>query len=92
MGIDCDGAGSGVQHGSRVDHSAVQATMRSSGDELDLALTVKQADTAYRLRSRLAHGAVTRVDADTLELSVAIERVLREHCVGESALTNGGTA
>jgi hypothetical protein len=46
--------------------------------ELGVALTLKQADTAYRLRSRLAHGVVTRVDVGTLELYVAIERVLRE--------------
>jgi hypothetical protein len=46
--------------------------------ELGAALTLKQADTAYRLRSRLAHGVVTRVEAGTLELYVAIERVLRE--------------
>jgi hypothetical protein len=46
--------------------------------ELRLALTVKQADSAYRLRSHLAHGAVTRVDPATLELYVAVERVLRQ--------------
>lgn len=46
--------------------------------ELGLALTLQQADSAYRLRSRLAHGAVTRVEPATLELYVAIERVLRE--------------
>jgi hypothetical protein len=46
--------------------------------EFGLALTVRDADTAYRLRSRLAHGAATRVDPDTLDLYVSIERVLRE--------------
>jgi hypothetical protein len=50
----------------------------SVASELGVGLTLKQADAAYRLRSRLAHGAATRVEGGTLELYVAIERVLRE--------------
>jgi hypothetical protein len=50
----------------------------AAASELGITLTAKQADTAYRLRSRLAHGVATHVDPDTLELYVAIERVLRE--------------
>lgn len=49
-----------------------------AADELGIELTVKQADEAYRLRSRLAHGAITGVAAETLELYVAVERLLRE--------------
>jgi hypothetical protein len=47
-------------------------------EEFGVALSAKQADTAYRLRSRLSHGAITGVPPDTLQLYVAIERVLRE--------------
>jgi hypothetical protein len=46
--------------------------------ELGITLSARQADTAYRLRSRLSHGAVTGVPPETLEIYVAIERVLRE--------------
>jgi Two component regulator propeller len=46
--------------------------------ELNISLTAKRADEAYRLRSRLAHGAITHVADHTLELYIEIERLLRE--------------
>jgi hypothetical protein len=50
----------------------------SAAAELGVPLTVQQADAAYRLRSRLAHGAVTSVDLDKLAVFSAVERLLRE--------------
>jgi hypothetical protein len=47
-------------------------------EELGIGLTLQQAGTAYSLRSRLAHGSMTSVAPDTLELYVSIERILRE--------------
>jgi hypothetical protein len=46
--------------------------------ELEIRLTIQDAGRAYSLRSSLSHGSVTRVDPETLQLYISIERVLRD--------------
>jgi len=55
----------------------IRGRCAAAAAELGIDLKASDVGKAYSLRSRLSHGAVTSVDAETLNLYCAMERILR---------------